>query len=81
MHQLSFSAFAASRKAPPVPVTLCDPLKTAYQPSCLIVREDVWDESCFGYSLDATRHIPTGGHDSILGSSSIIVAAHTCRWY
>lgn len=86
MHQVSFSAFAASRVAPVVPalpVRVGDPLKMSHDPSVLLLRDDEWFGEAFGYVLDATRYLPTGGHDSteLPDSGCTYVCGHSVRWH
>lgn len=81
MHQLSFSAFAASRVAPPsLPVHVADLQCLQHTPSALLLRDDVafWDVAT-GYVLDATRYLPTGGHESSVLSNCVYVSAHQWR--
>lgn len=84
MHQVSFSAFASSRVAPvpsALPVHVSDPLRLSHSPSVLLMREDDSFSEAFGYALDATRYIPSGGHSSTDLSDCSYVCGHTTRWH
>lgn len=67
MHQLSFPAFAAAQQAPvPVlPTRVGCPINLQRIRTMGQQRDGWWCFDDDGYSLDATEHVPTGGHESM----------------
>lgn len=83
MHQLSFPAFAAAQQppAPVKPVRFGCPFDLQNNRTILDVRRDDWffSDDAEGYCLDATRHIPTGGHESSDHGDLFYVRGHQSR--
>ncbi|MDP3109019.1 MAG: hypothetical protein Q8N41_13730 [Hydrogenophaga sp.] len=79
MHQMSFAEFASARKPLVLPVVVGEPLGLQAGRCCMDLRLDYLLGDDRGYSLDAVRHIPTGGHSSLVLDTCVYVTAHETR--
>ncbi|MCW5669984.1 MAG: hypothetical protein KIT86_09995 [Hydrogenophaga sp.] len=83
MHQLSFSAFAASQQAPVpfLPARVGCPINLQRIRSMGEERDNWWCFDDDGYSLDATDYVPTGGHEGVKFDDVdyVYVTAHVSR--